>query len=116
GVYTYTLANNSYTGSNAITTNVITTKNPPYNKDAYDSWGMCKSDIDLNVLASNENMGRTTTPVSANSVDAWSLRRIISPLGDAITVKYESDTYKQPAMDNSASYVMKSLSVSSNNQ
>jgi hypothetical protein len=116
GNWYYWLINNSYTGVDYFTTNVVTTKNPPYNKDAYDAWGMYKGDVISTVLSSNENMGRTTTQASGRAADAWCLRKMTSPLGDAITLKYESDTYKKPVMDNSASFVMKNLSVESNNQ
>src|SRR5262249_4494008 len=40
----YTLANGNYTGG-TISATVFTTKNPPYNMNAYDIWGMYKSDF-----------------------------------------------------------------------
>lgn len=106
GVYTYTLANGNYAGG---TTNIQTTKNPPYNKDLYDSWGMYKSDGDLTLINSptgNENMARYTSPVSAKGTDAWCLRTIGTPLGDNVKIKYESDAYHTSVMNNTYSYVM----------
>jgi YD repeat-containing protein len=93
--YTYTLANCSYTGG-TITAAVRTTKNPPYNKDAYDAWGMYKSDINTQLLLANLNQGRTTSTVSAPGVDAWSLRTITTELGSKININYESDNYFTP--------------------
>lgn len=91
--YVYTLANGSVPGNVAITANIVTTKNPPYNKDAYDIWGMYKSDVNTTVLAKNENLGRVTSIPSSRSADAWSLRKIISGTGAEIGVDYESNEY-----------------------
>jgi len=102
GTYTYTLTNCQYTGS-ATTANVWTTKDPPYNKDFYDIWGMYKSDLSLSTTTSNENLGRQTSPLSSKAADVWSLRTITSPLGDAIKVYYESDTYSQAGAGSSGS-------------
>ncbi len=92
GTYTYTLANSNYTGSTTTAT-VVTTKNPPYNKDAYDVWGMYKSDYSLTALTANANLGRMTTPVSSSATDAWSLRYINSQLGGQIKVGYGPDIF-----------------------
>jgi len=70
-------------------------KNPGFNKDAYDIWGLYKNDyVNLN----NENLSRLVTSQSAQSVDAWSLTRIVTSLGSEIAINYESDTYKKPVL------------------
>lgn len=99
GNYTYTLANSSYTGA-IITANVFTTKNPPYNKDFWDIWGMYKSDANMTLIGQNSNLYRKTTNVSSASVDAWSLRRIVSPLGSTIRIGYGSNTMHGSVINN----------------
>jgi len=107
--YTYTLANNTYTGG-AITADVYKTKNPPYNKDAYDSWGLYKSDYSLSQISADENAGRQTTPVSAAGTDAWSLRRVTTPLGGIIQVGYEPDQYSKAILSTDYAYIISSAS------
>jgi hypothetical protein len=83
------------------------TKNPSYNKDAYDLWGMYKSDFDANLAfgppgnssIGNENAARMTSAVSSKSVDAWSLRSVVSFTGATINIEYESDTYKKAVLN-----------------
>lgn len=108
GNYTYTLANGNYTGS-TVTATVYTTKNPPYEKDAYDSWGNYKSDYNLTAIAANENVGRITTPISATGVDAWSLRTITSQMGGQIKINYGSDQISQSVLNTNYSYPVTSL-------
>jgi hypothetical protein len=111
GVYTYNLANSSYTTNynGPITVTVYKTKNPPYGKDAYDMWGMFKSNWSSSMLLFNENVGRQTTPISAKGVDAWSLRSITSPLGGAINIKYEPDQLSTSVMNSDLSFMTTSL-------
>ncbi|WP_205511074.1 DUF5977 domain-containing protein [Longitalea arenae] len=99
--YTYWLENNPYPGTDAITANVYATKNPPYNQYGYDVWGMYKSDP-RSTIGNNESRARVTSKISSNSVDAWSLRKILSPLGSDIKIGYESDSYSNAVM--SANY------------
>jgi YD repeat-containing protein len=106
--YTYTLKNGNYTGS-SLSKELRTTKNPAYHKDAYDIWGMYKSDYDVGLIADNENAGRRTTPISSKSVDAWSLRKITSYLGTEINIKYESDVYKKSVLSQPATLIMKNI-------
>lgn len=71
-------------------------KNPAYNKDKYDVWGFYKSDYSSELQdQTNENISRMTSEVSAESVDAWSLSKIATPLGANIQITYESDRYEQ---------------------
>ncbi|MEM9337916.1 MAG: hypothetical protein AAGA66_04255 [Bacteroidota bacterium] len=72
------------------------TKNPPFRSNGYDSWGMYKSDFDEELLNLNEDVARLTTPVSSQSTDAWSLRKIHSANGATIDIGYASDRYDQP--------------------
>src|SRR5690606_28744867 len=97
GNFVYTLANNTYTGS-SFTANVRTTKNPPYNKDAYDGWGMYKSDFNATLAETNENLARQSNAVSGRASDAWCLRSITSGLGATIDIAYEADTYRSSVM------------------
>ncbi|MEP3390176.1 MAG: hypothetical protein ABJO02_18425, partial [Reichenbachiella sp.] len=70
------------------------TKNPPYDKDAVDMWGMYKADVDKSLLDLHPNSGRVVSDISSKSVDAWSLRKIKSSQGASITIEYESDRYE----------------------
>lgn len=67
--------------------------NPNYDPDLIDFWGLYKSD------RQKENgvpvTGKYTTPISSLNTDAWSLRKIISPQGGEIHVKYAPDEYSQ---------------------
>jgi hypothetical protein len=76
----------------------ITTKNPPYNKDLYDAWGLYKSDLDQTLLNVSEDAARLVSSVSSRGVDAWSLRSIKSPAGASIEIEYESDSYNKPVL------------------
>ncbi|MEQ9404088.1 MAG: RHS repeat domain-containing protein [Cyclobacteriaceae bacterium] len=73
------------------------TKNPPYNKDYYDNWGMYKSDFDENLCQVNETLGRQVTNISSKGVDAWSLRKVRTGLGSTIDIDYESDVIDEIA-------------------
>ncbi len=92
GSYTYTLANCQYTGAQTTTT-ISQTKNPPYNKDAYDAWGMYKSDLSSSLLSTDNILARQTSNVSAPGTDAWSLHGITTALGSVVNINYESDSY-----------------------
>jgi len=73
------------------------TKNPPYNKDFYDMWGFYKCDyMDME----DNNLERTVTEISQQSVDVWSLREIQSSLGAKTKIKYASDSYASAALQN----------------
>ncbi len=78
-----------------------TTKNPPYNKEAQDMWGLYKSDYETKTLANgkfNDNLARLTSKVSARSLDVWSLRRIVTPMGAVTSIDYEPDSYRKPVL------------------
>ncbi len=113
--YTYTLANSLYVGG-STTANIQTTKNPPYNKDAYDSWGLFKSDIKVALIDTNENLARQCSQVSAKSLDAWCLRKITSPLGGSTSVKFESDSYSKSLLNSNNSFILKSFILQPNRQ
>jgi len=99
GNYTYTLANSNYTGATTTAT-IATTKNPPYNKDFWDIWGMYKSDANMTLIGQKASFYRKTTNASSAGVDAWSLRKIISPLGSTIRISYGSNTMHGSAINN----------------
>jgi hypothetical protein len=76
---------------------VSTTKNPPYNPDAHDSWGMYKSDYSPSLIGDgnqdlgNQNLLRATSSISSKSTDVWSLRKIHTSLGAEVVINYEGD-------------------------
>jgi hypothetical protein len=74
------------------------TKNPNYDREAYDKWGMFKCDADGGEIATNVNAGRMTSVISAKHTDAWSLRRISTPMGANLLVDYESDAYSNAVL------------------
>ncbi|NQX37566.1 hypothetical protein HQN84_01850 [Pedobacter steynii] len=78
-----------------------TTKNPPYNSDNYDMWGMFKADYQF--FVGNENLSRLPSKASSQSADVWSLRRIHHALGMTTDIVYESDTYSRVALYRNAS-------------
>jgi hypothetical protein len=119
GQYAYSLAGGGFAGlPQGGTLNIHTTKNPPYNMNAYDAWGMYKADADPTLLMNNQNMGRNTSVASGASADAWSLRKIYSPLGDYMKINYQSNTYHTSVMNNTYSYVMQNIALvaGTNNQ
>lgn len=77
------------------------TKNPPYDKDFYDLWGLYKVDFnaepvttgDYTFIEESENVKRMVTSVSSTSTDVWSLREIVTPMGGKIKIEYEPDRY-----------------------
>lgn len=103
-----------YSSAGVENINCKRTKNPPYNKDAYDIWGMYKPDYDPSV--SNENLSRMVTDISSRSVDVWSLRKISSPLGADIKIKYESDDYGNAVLYDNNSLIINELSVDANGE
>jgi len=86
-------------------------KNPAYNKDAFDMWGMYKSDYSN---SNNDNLDRLVTSTSYLDLDAWSLSSITTSLGAKISVDYEGDTYGKPALYFSNVLNVKSVTPNSN--
>lgn len=82
------------------------TKNPPYNKDAYDMWGAYKSDY---IQMNNENISRITTPISSQNTDVWSLRQIRSSLGAITKIDYESDDYNNSVLVKNSSFTISDI-------
>jgi len=92
------------------------TKNPPYNKDQYDSWGMYKSDYLVRSEATNESVDRMVTTCSSRGVDAWSLRRVQTSTGSYVQIDYEPDQYQQVAMSMQQLLRIKKVDDVGNNQ
>lgn len=88
------------------------TKNPPYNKDFFDMWGMYKGDFIK--ISNNENLSRITTPTSAKGTDVWSLHKIQSSLGSITDIVYESDTYSKSVLNENKSLIVNSTSQDNN--
>lgn len=103
GNYIYKLKKSRFNAVNAVQKQLKTTKNPPYDKDAYDMWGMYKSDYES---SANENLSRITTEISTKAVDAWCLRKIKTNLGSEIVVKYEGDNYSKSVLNNNLSLII----------
>ncbi len=101
-----------------ISTLAYETKNPPYRRGDRDNWDYFKSDYKFtsadpgynNVPVNIENADRRTTRISAQSVDVWSLRRIVTSGGATIDVEYESDAHSN-LLDNYAASKIRPKSV-----
>lgn len=113
GVYTYTLANSTYVSGPNLTVNIQTTKNPAYDKDAYDQWGMYKSDINMSLVATNENLYRQTSVTSSAGVDAWSLRTVTSQTGAQTNIVYGPDSYSNVVLPTNYPFVFTGLAPAS---
>jgi hypothetical protein len=85
------------------------TKNPPFNKDAFDIWGYYKVDYDENI--DSENIRRMVSPISSKNVDAWSLNQIETSLGAKIKIDYESDHYSNSVLQLENSLTIKEVVV-----
>lgn len=70
------------------------TKNPDFDPYKVDIWGYYKSDFNAT------NRCRYTTNASAANTDAWSLKKITTPLGGEILIEYESDNYRYSCSNN----------------
>lgn len=71
------------------------TKNPPYNKDKFDMWGLYKSDFEKGLRGDS----RQTTTLSSKAVDVWSLRGISTITGSYIKLDYEPDYYDEVVLN-----------------
>jgi hypothetical protein len=85
------------------------TKNPPYDKDAYDSWGLYKSDFDVASFQGDERLARLVTEVSSESLDVWSLRSVETATGTTIQMEYESDAYAKPVLYQSNNLIVEKV-------
>lgn len=96
-------------GSSGTLKTVYKTKNPPFDKDAYDKWNMFKSDY---VQESFSEPGKKyTTEISAQSVDSWSLRQIKNPTGSNININYSSKTYQNSSIKVGALFNISNVSA-----
>lgn len=69
------------------------TKNPSYDKEKYDNWGMYKSDYLADDKAPSRVV-RMVTETSASMLDAWCLKEIVTPTGAKIKINFEADRYR----------------------
>lgn len=90
------------------------TKNPPFNKDAYDIWGYYKPDLPFDLISQGEVVNRNTTEISAKCADVWSLRKINTALGSSINIGYIPDSYKNDVYRNPISFPIESVIYHSN--
>jgi len=72
------------------------TKNPPYNKEAYDVWGLYKPDYQN---TNNIYFDRAVTDLSAANVDAWSLQSVDLSTGGRLEFDYQPDQYRKAAIN-----------------
>lgn len=70
-------------------------KNPTYNKDAVDIWGLYKSDYNGSLP---KNISRLVSGQSASNIDAWSLTEVTTSTGAKIKIEYEPDSYVKPVL------------------
>lgn len=75
-------------------------KNPNYSLFRTDYWGYYKSDFNFNSRGHYTTEGANG---SKNNVDAWSLKKITTPLNGEILIDYESDVYEK--VNNGKAYV-----------
>ncbi len=74
------------------------TKNPPYNKDFVDIWGMYK--CDYKEIAESSHLNKYPSDVSPKNADVYSLRKIENSTGSIIQIDYESDSYSESVLEN----------------
>ncbi|WP_447768548.1 hypothetical protein [Sphingobacterium faecium] len=67
------------------------TKNPIYQKDKSDYWGMYKSDY----FTSNQNTNKIPTRNSNKSTDVWSLRKVKTITGSVVNFNYEGHDFEK---------------------
>ncbi|MFN7748532.1 MAG: hypothetical protein ACK5OO_06315 [Cyclobacteriaceae bacterium] len=72
------------------------TKNPPYNKDMHDMWGLYKPDFVPQQQKKYEY--QFTTDLSARSLDVWTLRAIQKPTGSVVNLDFEPDDYVRASL------------------
>lgn len=63
------------------------TANPNYNPNAWDGWGAYNSD------GTSSYLSHKTSSQASSDGSAWSLSKIVTPLGSEILVNYERDSY-----------------------
>ncbi|RKO70784.1 hypothetical protein D7322_16080 [Sphingobacterium puteale] len=97
--YSYVLKGGNVT-SNLGSKNIRKTKNPPYEKDKYDYWGMYKSDY---VSYFNQNLSRIPTRISNKSTDVWSLRTIKTSSGPLVEIGFEGHDFRESIYGNNIS-------------
>jgi hypothetical protein len=85
-------------------------KNPSYDKDKYDIWGLYKGDYDPNEYVDtrvNENLLRMVTVDSQKDSDAWSLTTIGTSLGSKLNISYSAKSYNVSTYGKVPHYVKK---------
>ncbi|MGJ1439064.1 hypothetical protein [Sphingobacterium siyangense] len=97
--YSYVLKGGNVVGSLG-SKNIRKTKNPPYEKDKYDYWGMYKSDY---VYYFNQNLSRNPTSISNKSTDVWSLRTIKTAGGPLVEIGFEGHDFGESVYSNNMS-------------
>lgn len=73
------------------------TDNPDYNPKKTDYWGFYKSDV------TSSGYSGYTNSTSKDYTDAWSLRKIMQPMGGYTEFEYESNSYNK-VLDNKNGY------------
>jgi len=115
----------------ALASNIpaVFTKNPPYNKDAFDNWGYYKGDYGIGqrlyqftgssgaggIAGPGSNLPiiklRSTTSISSESTDVWSLRKIYSGIGATINIDYEGNTYNKSVLSRGKPMIIDGINV-----
>jgi YD repeat-containing protein len=102
-------------GPGIVNVTAVTTKNPPYDKDAYDLWGTYKPDYTLSAIKQNPNLGRHTSAVSAKANDAWTLRSIKGSIGSVIKMDYEPNCYYTSVLNGNSSLLTSNFNINTTN-
>ncbi len=92
---------------------VYKTKNPPFDKDAYDNWNMFKSDYHRN-SSNNVDESKYVTLISAKNKDVFSLRTIKTALSSQINIEYETDSMVS-ILNKKPFFSVKDAKINSNN-
>ncbi|GAA0884076.1 hypothetical protein GCM10009120_26740 [Sphingobacterium siyangense subsp. cladoniae] len=73
------------------------TKNPPYQNNKYDYWGMYKADF---YSAASSNLSRIPTKASNASTDVWSLRTVKTLTGTLLNFEFEGHDFENVKFGN----------------
>ncbi|MEP3387829.1 MAG: hypothetical protein ABJO02_06560, partial [Reichenbachiella sp.] len=92
--------------------NWVRTKNPPYNKENRDLWGMYKPDYED---SGNTTVDRLVSKLSAKNADVWSLQNIRASSGTRINIAYESDSYNKSVLQQNYGLIVDDLELKANN-
>jgi len=74
--------------------NLNVNDNPDYDHRKTTYFGHYNSDNSASTVTSNIVRGGYTTSTNKDGADAWSLRKVLTPLGGEMTINYEADKFE----------------------